>query len=588
MSGCLHKTRIYQNWLLFLRAWYLFSISVIIVSLPFSKFGLSIGQFMLAGGWIMERFNFDGVTADSKERGFICTISGYIFRTVYLVFSGIVQGFIQFFNQREALVFGSILILHVAGLVFTTDFDYALKDLRTKVPLLLLPLLVSTSRSLERKTFYRLLFLFCLAVLVRTVYNAWLIWTDSYIDIRDVARNVSHIILGLQVSFAIFILTYLVLVKDCFHRLMKLVMTVMLAWYFYYLIYSQSFTGVVIVLMTVMAGVPFLIFQTRNTWLKIGLALSILIVTLLVFFSLRSVVRDYYHVNPVDFSTLDTVSARGNNYINDPYAKQTENGNYLWIYVQMEEMREVWNQRSAIPFDSLNKKNEICAFTLIRFLASKGWRKDADAVERLTAEEISAIEKGITNYKYIDNVSLRARIYEFLWGLDHYLESGNPTGSTVMQRLEFWKASVGIIEQNWLTGVGTGDMNMAFSDQYEKMGSKLAPEQRWRSHNQFLSIFVGFGIVGLIWFLLAIFYPIIKKHMVADYFVFVFIAIALFSMITEDTIESQTGVTFFALFYSLLLFARKDADLVPSEVAFMKAAAPSDVKPNHLSTNTEV
>jgi hypothetical protein len=331
-------------------------------------------------------------------------------------------------------------------------------------------------------------------------------------------------------------------------------------WFFIYLFYSQSFTGVAVTLLTITVVFPMLIFKVSNRWIKAGLIISIVLFTSGIILYLSSVVSDYYHVNPVDFKKLDKVSVRGNPYINDPNASQTENGNYLWIYVQMEEMREVWNRRSTIPFDSLNKKNEVCAFTLIRFLASKGWRKDAEAVERLTKEEIDAVEKGIPNYRFIDNLSLRARIYEFLWGYDQYIETGNPTGSTLMQRLEFWKASFGIIGGNLLTGVGTGDMNVSFQKQYEKMNTKLAPDQRWRSHNQFLSILVGFGIPGLIWFLWALFYPLFQRNRINDYFVVVFMIIVLLSMITEDTIESQTGVTFFALFYAFLFFARADQD----------------------------
>jgi hypothetical protein len=38
-----------------------------------------------------------------------------------------------------------------------------------------------------------------------------------------------------------------------------------------------------------------------------------------------------------------------------------------------------------------------------------------------------------------------------------------------------------------------------------------------------------------------------------DYFYYVFLIIALSSMLTEDTLETQAGVTYFALFNSLLL-----------------------------------
>jgi ABC-type Na+ efflux pump permease subunit len=47
-----------------------------------------------------------------------------------------------------------------------------------------------------------------------------------------------------------------------------------------------------------------------------------------------------------------------------------------------------------------------------------------------------------------------------------------------------------------------------------------------------------------------------------DYFFLVFLIIALLSMLAGDTIESQTGVSFVAIFYTLFLFARKEKDAV--------------------------
>ena len=94
------------------------------------------------------------------------------------------------------------------------------------------------------------------------------------------------------------------------------------------------------------------------------------------------------------------------------------------------------------------------------------------------------------------------------------------------------------------------------------MDSKLAPGQRWRSHNQFLSIFVAFGIFGFLWFLLALFYPPWKLKGYTDYFFLVFIIIGILSMLTEDTLESQTGVTFFTFFYCFFLFGRKEYDRI--------------------------
>ena len=544
------------TWKQFERYWYVFSLGVIIASLPFSKLLLSIGQMMLAGGWIVERFNAGRLFARLSSLSFQKRALQVVPYSVYLLFAGIFKGFREFYRQKPALVFSSIFILHIAGLLLTSDFDYAVKDLRTKFPLFLLPLILSTSKAFDEKGFYRYLMLFVAAVLVRSLFNTWLIAAHDYVDIRDVSRNISHIIFSLLLSLCIFILAHFLFQKKNFPGWLKALFLLLIVWFLVYLVISQSFTGLSITLISLLALIPLMILTIRNSRIRAGLLFSIILIAIAIVVSFRSVVKDYYHVNPVDLTKLDTVTSRGNPYIHNITSTQTENGNYVWLYIQWDEMRGTWNKRSRFPFDSLDLKNQTVAHTVVRYLTSKGWRKDADALEKLTDMEVFAIEKGVANYVFLDEFSVRGRIYEFLSGYDIYRKTGNPTGSTVMQRIEFWKASLGIIHDSWLTGVGTGDMNKVFAAQYKKMDSKLAPDQRWRSHNQFLSIWIGFGIFGLAWFLIALFYPPVMMKRMNDYFVIILLIITILSMLTEDTIESQTGVTFFALFYSLFLFAR--------------------------------
>ncbi len=548
------------TWKQFERIWYIAALCIIIASLPFSKYGQSFGQFMMAGGWIVERFNVHKLKFLLSRFSFPAKLLLLIPYAVYIALEGIGKGFLQFSRNRPALIFSSILMIHVIGLIFTTDFNYAFKDLRTKLPLFLIPLFLSTSEAFDKKGFYRFMILFILAIWVRSAYNFWLLQTHQYIDIRDVSRNISHIILGILLTIGIFTLFRFSFKKKIFPGWLRILFVLVIMWFAGYLLLSQSFTGLAITALTMMALIPVFILKTKKRWLKIGLLVFILFFSSGIFFYFRSMINDFYKVNPVDFSRMGQYTSRGNRYIHNIYSPQTENGNYLWIYIQWDELRDSWNKRSNILFDSTDKKKQPIAYTIVRFLTSKGWHKDADAVEKLTPAEISAIEKGVANTVFLEEFTIRGRVYEFLHGFETYRESGNPTGSTLMQRLEFWKASLGLIRDNWILGVGTGDMNDAFHEQYQKMGSKLAPDQWWRSHNQFLSIFIGFGILGLLWFLFAIIYPPLLKKRQNDFFVFTFLIIAFLSMMTEDTIESQTGVVFFSFFYSFFLFARKETD----------------------------
>jgi len=479
---------------------------------------------------------------------------------VLQLLSSIAKGFKNFFSNKPAMIFSSIFLLHIVGLFFTTDYDYAWKDLRTKLPIFLLPLFISTSQSFRKRDFYGFIMLFIASVLVRTLINSGNLVQENFIDIRNISKSISHIIVSLLISFSFFSLLYFLFLKRTFPLVLKILFGIVLIWLSVYLVISKSVTGLVVISLTILIMLIVLIFRSRKNWIKVSLLgfFLVLITTFIVYF--QGVRKDYYHVNKVDFSTLDSVTPRGARYTHYIHHKETENGNYLWIYLQWDELRATWNKRSKFRYDSLDERHQRISNTLVRFLASKGYRKDADGVMKLTDDEIHEIEKGTANVVFSQTFSIRGRIYELLWGYDEYRKSGDPTGSSVMQRLEFWKASWGLIQQNWLTGVGTGDMNEAFQQQYTRMHTKLAPDQRWRSHNQFLSIFVGFGIFGLLWFLFSVFYPPIVLGKFSDYFFLIFIIIAIISMIPEDTIESQAGVTFFAFFYTFLLFGRKEDD----------------------------
>lgn len=540
---------------------YVFSVCLMIAFLPHSKFMLSLSQFIMLGAFALERYDLNKVRKFFSREG-----AGKILLAVpfllYLLFRSIVAKFRIFFRNKPAVIFSSIYLLHITGLFITTDFDYAIKDLRTKVPLFIIPLFLSTTSAFNKKQFRLLLLLFITSVLVRTLINTYNFVEENFIDIRDISKTISHIIVSLLISLSVFMMIYFIIRKRIFMFWMKPVFVLLILWFIAYMIISRSGTGLVISSVTLVILFVILMFMVRNELFKISfVALMIIGGTALVFYFSR-VYHDYHKTNPVDLSKLEKNTALGNPYTHDTSDGQTENGNYVYLYIQFNELQDAWNRRSIIRFDSTDRKNQPIVGTILRFLTSKGLRKDASGVNALTDEEVKAIENGTANVIFTESFSIKGLLYELMWGYDEYMATGNPTGSSLMQRLEFWKASVGIIKENWLTGVGTGDMNIAFERQYEKMKTKLPPEQRWRSHDQFLSIFIGFGIFGLIWFLFAIFYPPYLAGKYKDYFFLVFFIIALLSMISEDTIETQAGVTFFAFFYSFFLFARKEEDKV--------------------------
>ena len=546
----------------FIRINYILGLALMIIFISHSKIMVSIAQFWLAGTFALDRYNTRKWLEFFQSNPLWKKIAGAIPISGYQFLISIVKGFRSFVYNRPAMIFSSILLMHFIGLIFTTDFDYAFKDIRTKLPLFILPLVISTSPAFNRRYFYGFMLLYSASVLVRTLINSWYLFEGHFVDIRDISKPISHVVLALHVSLVMFVLVWFIFKQRTFSIGWKILFGMVTTWLLAYLILARSTTGIIITSLTLLIMGIIFIIRSKKLWLKICLISLLIIFGGLTGDYVSRIVKGYYKVNPVNFSKLDKVSPRGNPYLHDTLNRQTENGNYLYIYIQVDEMRDAWNKRSSIPFNGRDKKNQLIINTLVRYLTSKGLRKDADGIYQLTNNEIKAIEKGTANVIFTKEFSIKGQVYELLWGMDEYRKTGDPTGSSLMQRLEFWRASLGIIKDNWLTGVGTGDMNEAFQQQYEKMKTKLSPDQWWRSHNQLLSILVGFGIVGFLWFLFALLYPAFSLGKFKDYFFLVFFIIVMLSMITEDTIESQLGVTFFAFFYSFFLFTRKEDDKI--------------------------
>ncbi len=170
------------------------------------------------------------------------------------------------------------------------------------------------------------------------------------------------------------------------------------------------------------------------------------------------------------------------------------------------------------------------------------------------------IENDCANVNYVRNPGFKTRILKILKGYEVYNLTGNPSGSSVMQRIEYLKASLAVIKENWLTGVGTGDLEISLYNKYDEMGSMLKDQFRYHAHNQFFAVLISFGIFGFLIFIYALIYPPLVTRSFNDYFFIVFFFIMIISMFSDDTLETQAGVTLFAFFYTFLMFGKTSSN----------------------------
>jgi hypothetical protein len=502
---------------------YLVGILLLVASLPLSMFLLSLAQIILLLNWILEN-NFKEKWNILKSR-----------RSIY--------GFLVFY------------LIHILGMIYSSDLVFGFHDLKIKLPLLVLPIIIGTSTPLNYKRFTGVLLVFCGAVFISTIISTGKllgIWGAPVLDIRDISIFVSHIRLALMVNLAIFILIWLAFKSPSNSQKAGIILSIV--WFIFFLVILKSLTGIVIFLIIIAALGLWLVFKLSNILVKwflvVGLAMCFLLIGSYVS---KSVVR-FYKVEKVDLNTLENVTKNGNIYFHFPTNKAFENGNYTWLYVCEPELEKGWNSRSKLLYKGPDLKGQELRLTLIRYLTSKGLRKDSAGIASLTETDIHNIENGMANYIYSQKFSFYPRIYQVLWEIYQYQNGGNPSGNSFTQRFEYLKTASHIIKNNFWLGVGTGDVAKAFDDQYVTDKSNLTLRWRLRAHNQFITFFLTFGLVGFVIICTALIYPVYKEKMGKNYFGAIFTIIAFLSFLNEDTLETHAGLSFIAFFVSFFLY----------------------------------
>lgn len=533
---------------------YFYWVGLILVGifLPTSKFGLSVSQFYLLALWFLLGLDMRAVNKMFPEKPFVTRILSRIAFSFNVIWYNIKTRFNDFIHNKVAVVMVSIYLMHFIGLIYTSDFQYAFKDLRIKLPLLVFPLILSTMKPLTRKQFDTVLWFFIGSVFFVTILGAIKFIRRDFVDVRELSVFVSHIRVSLCIVFSIFILGYFC-VKRHYKPILKAVVVFLVLWFLWQITILESFISVIIILALCFVLMMYYVFRSTKKYVKICMVVTIVVVAFISLYLPYKIIDDYTNPTQINVEQLDTHTKLGNPYVFDTVHFGVEDARYVGLYLAKNEMINAWNDRSVKKITEY----DAAYYTLVRYLTSKDLRKDAEGVGQLSEDDIRNIENGVANYNYIENPGFKTRIMKVMIAFANYKKDGNANGSSVFQRVEYIKASFNIIKKNPMIGVGTGDLADSFAKYYEETNSKLLPEYRFRSHNQYLAMAVAFGMIGLIWFLLSMIYPFIADKKNRNYVYFVFLFIMMLSMLTEDTLETQIGVTLFAYFNSFLVFAKE-------------------------------
>lgn len=503
---------------------YFFGLCLLVMSIPTSRYMMSVSQFILGANWLLQ--------GDFPDK------------------------FRRFAHSRPAWLFTGIFFVHVIGLLWSTDFEYGiLIDLKSKLPTLTLTFLLVSSKPLRLKNLYALLWLFCLTVFVTSIVGLIVYHTGDYIDPRKKMPFVPHVYFSMMVVFVIVLLPWL---GNRFQKSMSVMLLLYLAvcWLVIYLFILSAITGILclggVILFLIIRG----FIKWRSMLLKSLIMLSLVMVSA---FSIGVIVFMHQNVSKVveipdeDFKERTSL---GNEYTHQYNMGLRENGHLVFFFLAENELKEAWNKRSQLDYEGLDRKGQTLSATLFRYMASLGLRKDREGLETLSDADIHAIERGIPNYMYTRWPTSFVRIHQTVWEVYQYRKTGNPTGHTFSQRLELWKASFLAFREKPIWGWGTGDIFIAVDHGLTEINSQME-NYRMKPHNQYLLFLLTLGTAGsLIIYLLYYFYA--KRTRAFKYLPFnAFLVVMLVSMLGNNPIDAQTGQTFWcfmSLIFGVMLY----------------------------------
>ena len=487
---------------------------------------------------------------------------------VWILDGNIPQKIKLFYTNKTAVIISSIYLISLLGLLYTSNYDFAFDDLRRKISIFGLPFLIPGFSPITKKELKFLLKIFIIGVIFSTLWSLFIYiggLNIEIVDTRAFSRFTSHIRFGLEIALTAFLSLYFF--KEEKTVKVKILWIGIFFWMILSLFLFNLFTGLAVFGVTTVL-LLFLYGVFSNNKLKKRITLFVF-VSLIVssFLFTKNAINKFYADNNVTPLKEIPYSKEGEKYMsatNKTHLLSKENGYYINKNIAWHEFTKAWNNRSNIDFNDKDLKGQNLQETLIRFITSKGQRKDKEAIEALSEEEVSAIEKGVSNYKYLEMNSFSLRVHKIIWEYDDYNKTNgqNINGHSILMRWVYWKTAINIIKKNFFIGVGTGDVQEAFNQQYKADNSPLLKIYRLRTHNQYLAIFVSFGILGFLWFIYCLFYPVVKMGLHKNYAYVAFFSIFLLSMLTEDTLETQVGASFFIFFNILYIFNEKTLESI--------------------------
>lgn len=189
------------------RNFYLLGLILVAIGLSLSPAFMSIGQAVLALNWIVE--------ADFGSKWQSIKTNYYL------------QAFL------------AIFAIHILGLLYTTNFEYAIKDLKIKLPLLILPIIIASTKQLNWAELKYILYSLIISVFASSLYSLSIYITidnENVDTLRNISPIISHIRLSLIICVSFFAIVFIIFKSD--KKILSaynIILILIAAWFFVFI-----------------------------------------------------------------------------------------------------------------------------------------------------------------------------------------------------------------------------------------------------------------------------------------------------------------------------------------------------------------
>lgn len=263
------------------------------------------------------------------------------------------------FTNKVVLSFLAIMILHFIGLLWTENFGYAAKDIRVKIPLLLLPLVFSTTKPLSTEQWRFVFKFFIVVILLATFRSMFVLYEEGLFKLgttRKIAKVISHIRFALYICIVIFVSIYMLVFRQKGDKYFIYWAIPSIIWLVVFLFILKSLTGFVVLGVGMLVSALYYVSLIRHYVFRFISYMFILgFFMIAASFLIKSYAKFSYRVKPTPEMLLKYTES-GNKYMHKLQKEYYENGNFVYANICTKELRKEWNRVSELDYDGKDNR----------------------------------------------------------------------------------------------------------------------------------------------------------------------------------------------------------------------------------------